>query len=398
MAYLFHHHHSFYLVDHTLRHGVFCQIFTPNSTSRPVPVQTGPIKDYSATIDTTGKLHILTMPDATHIYYFCYDGNRCIKKMLLTTAPSDCLLSIPLIYCLHNTLYITYLMNEIGKNSYSLMYQNLDASIHTTLFTIPYEMTQVKGIVYNDQLYIFCILNEEHYYLKCIAISADNFDEQTYLDSPTPITDYNVCITPHKVHITYSLETHGKYQLLYFNTNEKQILTLCTTSTAPKAILFSYLDHLWLNAFIDRQMQCMLSIDEGVTFSNQTPCTLQHNLLRYTFISLTPHSLYATELYASINNNVHLNVISSIDFDSFHPTTTIPIELELYLEGLKISHIPLPEIVSPSPPPKPSRGTNHPSRPSRPPKPTKPSNEPTLESAKAAFMEELSSWELPPKL
>ena len=72
MPFIFHKDHTFTLIDNRPRHGVLCQICGPNTPSRPFQLYPAPCKDFSVTIDSSNKFHILTLPNDTHLNYLCY--------------------------------------------------------------------------------------------------------------------------------------------------------------------------------------------------------------------------------------------------------------------------------------------------------------------------------------
>lgn len=398
MAFLFHYNHCFALVDYSSRYGTFCQFFSSNSVSRPIQIQATHNENYSATLGPDYKLYIISMPDAYHIYYCSFENGRLLQKKLVAHATDNYTLSSPSIHYNGDTLYMTYLSNQVGTTTYSLVYQNIDASIFATLFTLPYEPKRLKRFTYKDTIYIFYISQDDCYHLNCCELRNNQLAHHSFINSMVPISDYSICIHNEQLHIVYVAEMHGKYQVYYACPHTALLEALCTTSEAECPVIYSYLDYLWINMYIEHQMHVLLSIDNGVHFSLPTPTSSQSNLSRYTFTSLTAPRLTAFELYASVSTTVQLSTIHMIDFEHIHPQTKIPIELDLLLEGMKLalskqqinySNEPQNDMMNvqdedPIPYISKKDASNKGAR--------------DIKSAKNAFMEQLNGWDLPPKM
>lgn len=391
MPFIFHKDHTFTVVDNLPRHGVLCQI-CGNNTSRPFQLQPTPCKDFSATLDSSNRLHLLVMPSNTHLNYLCYENNHCLKKSQVVNASENYTLLSPSIFIVNNNLYITYISFE--NSAYNLVYQNIDGSIFTTLFTTPYEPIALKSFACDNIVYIFYIQHtDESYLLKGFEIRGDQIKETNYVSSYTPLLDYSICIYEDEVHITYYTEIHGKYQLIYYNGSKGTATSLCTASSLHGPIIFAYLGHLWINTYIDKELYTFLSIDNGLRFSTPTLSSMQGNFTRCYFQTFSENSLGAIECYALLNNAVKISTVYVTDFEHIHPDTHIPIELELYLEGVKLS----------------ASSTNSLETEIAPPPPTSPQMRPNLgrtkkrqdpiTSAKNAFMEEeLTGFDLAPRI
>nr|WP_303244074.1 hypothetical protein [uncultured Cellulosilyticum sp.] len=402
MPFIFHKDHTFTLIDNRPRHGVLCQICGPNTPSRPFQLYPAPCKDFSVTIDSSNKFHILTLPNDTHLNYLCYENNHCLKKTQVVNAPDNYTLLSPSIFILKDMLYITYISLE--NASYNLVYQNIDGSLFTTLFTTPYEPCMLKSFVQDDIVYIFYIQHtDESYLLKGFDIHQGKIKETNYVSSYTPILDYSVCIYNDEVHMTYITEVHGKYQLIYYNGTKCTATSLCTTSTAYSPIIFAYLDHLWINAYINKELCTFLSIDNGLRFSMPTPSSIQGNFVRCFFHTSSENSLQAVECYAILSPSVKISTVYMIDFDHIHPDTHIPIELELYLEGVKLTNAMLPSMeaegLEDSPPAPQAQPNTSPNQTSRPPTAPKHPHQDPIDSAKNAFMQqELTGFDIAPRI
>lgn len=393
MPYIFHTNRYFSLINATPKNGVFCQSFSPSS-SKPIPISSQYTTDYSAHMDTNGKLYVAVMPDAFHLNYYIYEGNRFARNSLISNANSNFILTSPIIYTLQNTPYIVYLSHQAESTSYNFVQENLYNPQLITLLTCHTQPSLIKSYITPYQLFVFFITHDEGYHLNVLQISETQVTSSVYLNSPQPISDYSVCIEEDTLHITYISELHGKYQLSYFNNYSNQITPLVTTQYPCYPVIFCYYNIIWINALINHKLQMIISIDNGKTFSLPAPCSIQNNIHRCYFLTHTTSPFIGQEIYASITSYLKLCTLSMIDFPRFHTDTVISSELELLLEGLLLtieSASSSTQILVPKTEPPISQ-------------PTKPSSSEsttsghTISDAKSAFMNELTGWDLPPRL
>ena len=395
MPYIFYSNRTFSLIDFTPKNGVFCQIFSSNYSPKPIQIQFQSTQEYSAHMDHTGKLYVATMPDTSHLNYYTFENNRFIKNTLVSNNSSNYTLSSPMIYTLQDVPYITYLSNQAHSNTYNFVQENLLQPQLTTLLTSYTRPEHIKYFVTSDAIYIFYITFDEVYQLNALQITPTAVKPIIYLKSSQPIVDYSICLDEYTLHITYVAELHGKYQLLYFNTRDQTITSLATTQYPPQPVIFCYYHALWINAMIEHKLQMFISIDQGQNFSIPVTSSLQNNIHRCHFLTHNSSSLIAHELYAAIGSSLKLCTIAMADVEHFHSDTTVSPELELLLEGLVLAS--QSKIVAPSPIPpftkEPSSSSSkHPHASNKAPA----SN--TLNDATAAFMNELSGWDLPPRI
>lgn len=396
MAYIFYSNRMFSLIDSTPKNGVFCQLFSSNYSPKPIQIQFQATQEYSAYMDHTGKLYVATMPDTSHLNYYAFENNRFIKNTLVSNNSSNYTLSSPMIYTLQDVPHIAYLSNQAHSNAYNFVQESLLQPQLTTLLTLNLRPEHIKHFTTSTATYIFYITFDEVYHLNALHITPTAVTPITYLKSSQPIVDYSICPDDHTFHITYVAELHGKYQLLYFNTDTQTITSLTTTQYPPQPVIFCYYHVLWINAVIEHKLQMFISIDQGQNFSIPVPCSLQNNIHRCHFLTHKSSSLIAYELYAAIGATLKLCTIAMADVEHFHSDTTVSPELELLLEGLLLtsqSQVIPPPLAQPLPsepslpPTRPSNTFNKATPPTRP-----------LNDATAAFMNELSGWDLPPRI
>lgn len=396
MPYIFHTKHALILIDSSPKNGVFCQTFSSSSNPKSVQIYPQHITDYSAHMDESGKLYVAIMPDASHLNYYTYEGNRFNRHILIANTNSNYTLSSPILYSLDNNPYIIYLSHQNHSTTYNFVQENVTHSELSTLFVCNSQPTLIKSYMTQSNLYIFFITYDNTYHLNALQINSTGSFAMTYLSSYHPIVDYSICIedtdasNPPCIHIAYVSELHGQYQLGYFNTHSAQITPLMTTQYSTSPILFCYYNMIWINALINHKLQMLISIDHGQNFSLPAPCSIQNNIHRYYFS--TPHSspFIGQEVYATTTSTLKLCTLAMIDLPHFHPDTVIPAELELLLEGLLLSL----DTASTTPPiPK-----NEPPISSTSSQPNDVPPKSTLKDAKSAFMNELTGWDLPPKI
>ena len=398
MPYIFYSNRLFTLIDSTSKNGVFCPFFSQGYSPRPIQIQFQGTQAYSAHMDPTGKIYVAAMPDSTHLNYYVYENNRFTKHTVVSNSSSNYTLSSPMIYTLKETPYITYLSNQAHSSSYDFVQENLVQSNFSTLLTTSIPPQHVKHFTHGDAIYIFYILFDQIYSLNVLRITPNETTSITYLKSSQPIVDYSVCFEEDILHIVYVAELHGKYQLLYFNTHAQNIVSLALTQYLPQPVVFLYYHALWINAMIDHKLQMFISMDQGQHFSIPVTCSLQNNIHRCHFLTYKSSSLIAFELYAALGSSLKLCTIAMADVEHFHSDTSVSPELELLLEGLVLaSHSSSPIISTPpieSTSSKKSEVDLSFSSSSEPLPPLGPS----MDDAKSAFMNELTGWDLPPRI
>lgn len=384
MAYLFHHHQRFILIDETTKNGVYCQFFSPHA-SKPLQIAPPSSKAYCSFMDEQDQLYVAVMPDAFHLNLHLLDNNRFTKKSLIANTSSNYTLSDPMLYAVGGKLSIAYLSHQANTSVYHFVQENIDSPDLNTLYTLSTPPTKIKCFSPNDETtYIFFITHEENYCLFALEITPHQTSLIKYLTSPVPIVDYSICLHHHTMHITYVVELHGKYQLCYFNNLSSYITAVMTTLTPPHPVVFCYYHALWINLQLEQEVQLLLSMDQGHTFSLPVSSSLQNGIKRCYFSTDRPALLTAHELYASVTSSLRLCTIAMADFYHFHSDTFMTPELELLMEGL--THLPQADAPAPKPSEQPREQAPI------------PSSKKDIESAKKAFMNEFDSWDLPPRI
>ena len=384
MPYIFHSSNYFTLIDSTPKNGTFCQFFSSAYTPKPIQIYPQHLTTYSAHMDFDGKLYVATMPDAFHLNYYIYEGNRFNRNTLISNTNTNYHLASPIIYTLQNTPYIVYLSHQTHSTAYSFVQENLYHPHLTTLLTSYSEPTLIKSYITKDEVFIFFITCDETYQLNLLRINDSHISSSVYLNSYEPITDYSICIENDTIHITYVAELHGKYQLAYFNNHSNQVTVLATTQYPSNPVVFCYYNLIWINAFINHKLQMLISINNGQSFSMPASCSIQNNIHRAHFLTYKSSSFIGQEVYASISSTLKLCTLAMIDIPRFHSDSMIAPELELLLEGLVLAldNAQIEPQQNPIIPPS-----------SQPPTTT-----PSLDDAKSAFMNELTGWDLPPRV
>ncbi|MDF2613021.1 MAG: hypothetical protein K0S71_807 [Clostridia bacterium] len=406
MSFIFNYNNNFSLVDNNSKYGVFCQFYNHTGLSRPVQIQSSNSLEYSGAMDESGNLHVVTMPTRYQISYFSYDNNHYTKKTLVENSTETYTFSNPMIHCISNEVHIFYLSNKVGSNAYTMVHQSLSTSSVDTLLDTNYTLQNIKSFSYKDTIYIFYIIQNNHSLLKCLKITSGITEEITLLSSKIPICDYTVCISEDHLDIAYVAELHGKYQLVYYNTQTNASIILCHTLVPSNPVIFWSYNYLWINYVDNNKLNILLSIDRGYSFSSPVLSSIQNPIRRCSFRTNKDCSLKCTELYASTIGSIRLCTLFSIDFEHIHSDSKIPLELELLFEGLSLTqrasshtdeltqeNVQLKEQIkilklkyeqtpsgSPAAPEENSAVSS------------------SIKSAANAFMEELPLWDAPPRL
>lgn len=401
MPYLFHTENGFSLIHSTAKNGVFYQSFTSPYSTKPIQIFPQNTANYSACMDASNNLCVAVSPDPFHLNYYTYENNRFIKNVLVANQNSNYMLSYPVVYNLpsQNTFSIVYLSHQAHTEIYKFIIEIPCTHQQTSLLTLSTNPYLIKSYLTNDSLWIFFITSDTCYHLQALQITDKQPLLYTYIHLNEPIIDYSICINEELVHITYVSELHGKYQLSYFNPSYKTLTHLLITPTPCNPAVFSYYNMIWIHVMLSHHLQMMLSIDYGQSFSNPTPCSIQNNVCRSFFFTQKISPFVGQELYASIASTPKLCTLAMIDFPKFHSDSRISPELELLIEGFLLSL----ENTKMQPSIQVGSDSYHNSSTQKTPSTDDTLsvhnlNTPSLEQAKANFMQDLAGWDLQPKL
>lgn len=387
---------NFFFIDSSSKNGVFCRFFLPNGKSRSLLLQSTPTTDYSANLAPDGKPEMVILSDASHIYYYTYAGTQ-FTKTLLISAENNAVLKYPFIYMQNHISHMVYLSKQPSK--YQLIHHVIGQESTDVLVTFDECPTLIKYYETPDALYCFYVSKDTYYHLNCIKIEVDHATTLCYLQTEKAINDYSICIHQNNVHVCYVAEASRHYQLYYMNALNREVIPLTSSPTPMAPAIFYYYHGLWINTLIDNKLHVLLSVNSGSTFSIPVPCSMQSHLQRSSFTCSPSNHLSAQEVYLSLDTKLRLCVISTIDIEGFHEYSNIPLELELLLEGLSLGLQPQPsqaviaennrlkqeiELLKRQQ----ATTSNH----------NTPKSKATISSAANSFMEELTSWDLPPRL
>lgn len=400
MPFLFYRDHAFTLVSHKAKQGIYYQSYTQRGFSRPSLLHNFPTSLYSATQDHDGTIHVISQTSKNQFTYFKINDTQVYKQPILEDAKNAYAFSDLSIQCFKNQVYLFYTALHPTGNSRSLLCQILTEN--STVYTVIPELPQSPILnIYcvDDTISILYTSYEQSYTLRHITIN-DHMNAQDLVHSQFPLLNFNICRTPHQLHLTYLMDNFGTSQLVYVNSAHNAPVLLSTSPSITNPCILYYLDYIWITYMDNHRLFVTLSMDNGTTFSSPIPCSLQTNLDYYTFISHSSSILNASSLYASLLNTIRLPIISNLDTSGIHPDLSSNTELDLLLEGIKLRHTPMPTH-QPSTHPllKPLNITTQipdsPQEPSpQPPLPLKPTS---LAEAKKAFMQHGNGFDATPQ-
>lgn len=391
MSYICYHNKNFILIDSSVRNGVFCRLFSSDGKTKSILLQSTPTVHYSANLFSEGNLEIITIAQGSQLYYYKYVGTQ-FQKSLLLTAENNTSLMHPFLYTQNQIgqfLYIT----QLSTSHYQLNHQILGEDTHQLVTTFNQPPLQPKYVVTPSGVYFFYVEKQDVYTLNCIKIEANQISTYCYLRSEAPLIDYSICIVHNEVHVCYVLEKDRTYNLYYLNSPSTQINFLASSHTSMAPVIFYYYHGLWINTFINEQLHLLLSMDLGTSFSIPLLCSIQSHLQRSVFINTSLKYLIASELYISLDHNIRLCILSTIDIQGLH--RALPTELDLLLEGLSLNMCQKDncELVVETNRLKQELNLLKQQQPISSPK-----AQTHIASATTAFMEELTGWDLPPRL
>lgn len=356
-----------------------------------------PTTDYSAHLTDDGKPEMVILSDAAHIYYYTYAGTQ-FTKTLLVTGENNVVLKYPFLYTQDHISHMVYLSRQPSKSQ--LIHHIIGQETTRVLATFEQSPTSIKYYQTPDALYCFYLLKEDSYSLNCIKIEDDHITTLCYLQSEKAIADYSICIYEGNVHACYVLEASRHYQLYYIHPISHHITPLTSSPTPMAPALFYYYHGIWINTLIDNKLHVLLSVDTGQNFSIPVPCSMQNHLQRCFFNSPSSNYLSAQEVYLSLDTKLRLCVISTIDIEGFHEYSYLPIELEMLLEGLSLHRQAQPNeaLIAENNHLKQEIAKLKRQQLTTSSTTSTPKSQSNISSATNNFMEELTSWDLPPRL
>ncbi len=391
MSYVCYHNKNFIAIDSSLRNGVFCRFFPSDGKTKSIVLQSTPTIHYSATLSGEGNLEIIIISQGSQLYYYKYAGAQFQKSLLLTAENSTSFMH-PFLYTQNQISQFLYTI-QFSTSHYQLHHQIIGEGTNALIATFKQSPLQPKYVTTLSGVYFFYIEKQDVYTLNCIKIEANQVSTYCYLRSETPLIDYSICIVHNAVHVCYVLEKDHTYNLYYLNSISTQINFLTSSHTPMAPVIFYYYHGLWINTFINEQLHLLLSMDLGASFSIPLLCSIQSHLQRSLFISTSLKYLIASELYISLDHSIRLCTLSTIDIEGLH--RALPAELDLLLEGLSLNICQKEscELVA---------ETNRLRQEINLLKQQQPISSPRTQthiaSATTAFMEELTGWDLPPRL
>ncbi|PHV70942.1 hypothetical protein CS063_07940 [Sporanaerobium hydrogeniformans] len=402
MSFLLHSNHTFLLVNQNNKYGLFCQLFTASGITRPLSLQPSATNYYHATLDATGNPHIVNLPTSSRLTYFCYENNHFTKKNILELSPDDMTLSWPLIHYMDGQIHLFYLTYKVATRTYAFVHSLLGSLATETLFESTIVPQAFKSTIVAGKIYIFYTLFQEAYCMRCIEFTPSTLEQYTLLTTSMPLIDYSFCIHEDTIHLCYVTQNVSQYTLFYAQPLKNQITSIGTYTSLPLPTLFWYYHHLWLNTLVDHKLFVQLSIDGGQSFSLAVPSSLQGATTRHTFISSEVHTLAIHEVYASTQNAIRISILAALDVEHIHFDIELPVELELLLEGLRLSnasHAHASTLAAENIELKAKLASLEAKYAALPTSPslTLPQRKPlSIQAAANAFMEESPQWDVPP--
>ena len=338
MSYICYTHDGFAHLDSSVRGGVFCKLFSSSGRYKLYTLQSGSTTHYSMGMDNSYNLQILCVSQGTQLCLYNLNGSQFQKKIISTADEGNYFIN-PYIYLHNNDMNIIYI-SHTNNSEYSIYHQNLEEGIPRLVGTLPRSPLELKYMFSNGSAYISYINPTDLGNINIIkvnpSIRANELNISTYklLSIPQPIENYSFYLLNNVFHIVYVTKTNDSYNLYYTNSSNPNSTNLLSSSNSPMSpIIFYYLNGIWINTFINNKLHTILSMNFGKTFSVPVNTSLRNNPKKATFIAHGLKYLTANELYIISDHHLKLCTISSIDFEGLHPSTTYPTELELLLEA-----------------------------------------------------------------
>ena len=334
------------LLNNSAKMGLYSQTLSASGLSRPVIIHRGNPNTYSATIDNKQDLHIITKVSQEQIIHLHYKSNNLTRTVLLEDPKGIYHFSNLHAISVKSQVHLFYTANKPIGDSSELIHHILCQEDNTETHPILSFTSTPLGfryMSYNDIIYLLYAEVSTEYQLKLMMYKDDKWSQPlTAASSSFPIDDFQFCISHSgHIHLLYVQEKYGRYQLIYKKQGHSQWseeIILHSTATTPIPCIFTYHRGIWVNFIDNSQLQMILSMDHGNTFSKSVSCSLKtRDFERCHFICASgalPASFNANMLYISFSQSLRAGIIAHIDMINFHPDMNPNTELELFIDGV----------------------------------------------------------------
>ena len=346
MPYLIRTHNNQLLVlNHSTKFGLYSQTLSSNGPSRPVIIHRGSSFGYSATIDHDQNLHIITQPSKDQIIHLHYKDSNISRNIILEDPKGIYDFSNLHTIASKEHLHLFYTANQPIGDSFELIHHILCQESENETCPILSFSSKPLGFSYlahNNGIFLLYGEIGQQYTLNLMIYKENKWSDPIPVASSTfPIEDFQFCITHQgHIHVLYVQEKYGRYNLIYKKSQQNvwsDDQSLYTSSSPINPCIFTYHSGLWIN-FVDDELQMILSMDDGNTFSKNVNCSMHMSDLNLChFVSapnILPSSFEANMLYASLSHPIRAGIIAAIDMINFHPDMKANTELELFLDGV----------------------------------------------------------------
>lgn len=333
------------LLNQSVKNGLYSQTLSPNGLSRPVIINRSNTSNYTATVDYNQDLHIITQPSEGQVIHLHYKNNTVTRSIVLEDPKGIYDFSNLYAISTKEHVHLFYTANTPIGDSCELIHHILcqENKIETRpILSFDFSHSGFRYMAHNDHIFLLYGEKKDHYLLQLIIYQENKWCQTIAVaTSSFPIDDFQFCISNEgHLHVVYVQEKYGRYHLVY----KKQVsgtwsdeTILYTSATPMSPCIFTYYRGIWINFMDNNQLQMILSMDNGNSFSKNVDCSLQTpDLERCHFVSgpnILPASFNCNMLYTSLTPPMRTGIISNIDMILLHPDLKPNIELELLLDG-----------------------------------------------------------------
>ena len=351
------------LLSRSAKNGLYFQTLSSSGLSRPVIINRSNTANYTATIDANQDLHIITQPSKEQIIHLHYKNNALTRNIILED-PKD-IYDFSNLYTTSTKEYVHlfYTANQPAGDACELIHHILceESKFEThPILSFDEKPLILQYMTHDDAIFLFYGEKKQSYVINLMIYKDGSWSKPaSVVSSSFPIDDCQFCINHEgHIHLTYVQEKYGRYQLVYKkhqNNIWSDEIVLHTTAADINPCIFSYHRGIWVSFLDNNQLQMILSMDNGNSFSKNVDCSLQSSELERCHFVLGPNALppsfRASMLHASLTHPIRAAIISNIDMINFHPDIKSNIELELFLDGafhlMSVKSEPLPQITAP---------------------------------------------------
>lgn len=339
-------------IHYAPRNGLYYRRFTDHPSPRTTTLASNSMGEYTAVLDNQKDLHVIyknTKQQIIHMRPFTSGGSGRVILDDINDQYKICNLYACFLdqelHLFYNALHPETSQSELIHHCFSSEPQRAPHA----LGMIPNLGTSYQCIVSQDKIFLLSIFQETQYSLNIHTYekSTQKWIPPTIIsNSSFPISHSHCCLHPSgQLHLLYTQEKYGQYQLYYVNdlSDHTNPVLLYSCAHPIQPFFIYYRQGLWIHWLEGDQCKIMLSVDEGKTFSAPQRASLPTSdpvVFHYTSPTHTTSKILScSQIYGTLLPHPSCAILAPLDMDQLHPYLPTNEELKLYIS--KYTSIPL---------------------------------------------------------